>query len=82
MTDTKKIENRASSAGLGCMSVVGIVFVVLKLTGTEPVAGWSWWWVLSPFWLQFALGFVLITLMCFGLACFYTVKILVRGKDA
>lgn len=27
--------------------VLGIVFIVLKLTG---YIDWSWWWVLSPFW--------------------------------
>lgn len=29
------------------LSVLGILFVVLKLTG---VIGWSWLWVLLPFW--------------------------------
>lgn len=28
--------------------VLGIVFVVLKLTG---VISWSWWWVTCPFWI-------------------------------
>ena len=27
-----------------------IVFVVLKLTG---VIDWSWWWVMSPLWINF-----------------------------
>lgn len=38
------------------MTVVGIVFLVLKLLAIEPVAHWSWVWVLCPFWIPFALG--------------------------
>ncbi|KJS71882.1 MAG: TIGR04438 family Trp-rich protein [Serpentinimonas sp.] len=29
--------------------VFGLILLVLKLAGVEPVAQWSWWWVLSPF---------------------------------
>ena len=31
---------------MSLLSVLGVVFVVLKLTA---VIDWSWWWVLSPF---------------------------------
>jgi len=37
-----------------------VVFVVLKLVG---VIGWSWWWVLAPFWGSFALGLVVLALL-------------------
>ena len=81
--DRKTAEDRTSKAGLGCMSVIGIVFVVLKLTGTGPVANWSWWWVLSPFWLQFALGFTLIALVAaVELVFFGAIKDPDRKKDA
>jgi len=29
--------------------ILGLIFLVLKLAGVDPVAQWSWWWVLSPF---------------------------------
>lgn len=29
--------------------LLGIALLVLKLLGIEPVAGWTWWVVLSPF---------------------------------
>lgn len=32
--------------------ILGIVFIVLKLTS---VITWSWWWVLAPFWIHFIL---------------------------
>ena len=38
------------------LGLLGIVFIVLKLT---HCIDWSWWWVLTPFWLPvvaFAIG--------------------------
>lgn len=40
---------------MGCLTVIGIVFVVLKVLAVEPVAHWSWLWVLCPFWAPIAL---------------------------
>jgi MFS family permease len=34
-----------------------VAFIVLKLT---KVIDWSWWWVLSPFWIPLVLGLVMI----------------------
>ena len=48
------------SGGLGLASVLTIVFVVLKLTGT---IAWSWWWVLSPLWISFALWTAIVVLV-------------------
>ena len=36
------------SSGIGATGLLGIAFIVLKLVG---VIGWSWVWVLSPFWI-------------------------------
>lgn len=44
-------ENKSSS-GIGFFGLLGIVFVVLKLTNTID---WSWWWVTLPFWGGFAI---------------------------
>lgn len=44
-----------SSGGFGLTTAVFLVFLVLKLTGTGPVADWSWWWVTSPLWIPYAL---------------------------
>ncbi|AWN03995.1 hypothetical protein PBI_PEREGRIN_170 [Rhodococcus phage Peregrin] len=44
------------SARIGLPSILGIVFIVLKLLG---VITWSWIWVLAPFWISF-IAFVLI----------------------
>lgn len=50
-------ESRAAYSGIGFSGLLGIVFIVLKLTG---VINWSWWWVLAPLWGQFLLGLVLL----------------------
>lgn len=48
--------NQSGTGGLSLVSVITVVFVVLKLTHNID---WSWWWVLSPLWMSFGL-FVLL----------------------
>lgn len=38
-----------TGTGLGLTNVLGLIFITLKLTDN---INWSWWWVLSPFWIQ------------------------------
>lgn len=40
------------SGGIGFIGLLTIVFIILKLIGKID---WSWWWVLSPLWITFAL---------------------------
>lgn len=44
---------------MGICSVLGLIFVTLKLT---DVIAWSWLWVLLPFWGPIAVGVVLVFL--------------------
>lgn len=46
-----------SSGGIGVAGLLGVAFIVLKLTG---VIAWSWWWVLAPFWIPLAIGIVVL----------------------
>lgn len=39
--------NNNSSSGVGFMSILFIVFLVLKLC---KVITWSWWWITAPLW--------------------------------
>lgn len=41
--------------GIGFVGVLQIVFLTLKLCGQ---INWSWWWVLSPFWIAFVLAVI------------------------
>ncbi len=54
-------KSNSSSGGIGIFSLLGVVFVVLKLCG---VINWSWWWVTAPFWAPFAL------VLAIGIPCF------------
>jgi phosphoglycerol transferase MdoB-like AlkP superfamily enzyme len=51
------------SSGISIGGILGVAFVVLKLTG---VINWSWWWVTAPFWAPLAVALV-VMLVCFGI---------------
>ena len=38
-------EEKNSGRSVGTMTILQVVFLVLKLTGNID---WSWWWVMSP----------------------------------
>ena len=38
----------SDNKGLGICTVLGLIFITLKLTG---LISWSWIWVLSPIWI-------------------------------
>lgn len=44
---------------LSFMSIIFIVFLILKLCG---VIGWSWWWITCPLWIP-AILFTLILII-------------------
>ena len=52
-----------SSGVISLFGMLAIVFMTLKLTQIGPVATWSWWWVLSPIWIPFALSILILLVM-------------------
>ena len=48
------------SGGIGFTGVLTIIFIVLKLIG---IIEWSWVWVLSPLWIGFILGVILLAIL-------------------
>ena len=58
--------NVSCSGNIGVLGLLGIVFVVLKLT---EVIDWSWWWVTAPFWGGFAL-IIVVALVVYLLGAF------------
>jgi len=46
----------SSSSGIGFAGLLTIVFIVLKLLDKID---WSWWWVLSPLWIGFAIALLI-----------------------
>jgi len=49
----------ATTGGITFFGLLGIVFIVLKLL---HVIEWSWFWVLAPLWMPFALVLLLVLL--------------------
>jgi hypothetical protein len=49
-----KMSNQKVSVNLGgsFTTLLAVLFIGLKLTGH---IAWSWWWVLSPIWIPFAI---------------------------
>ena len=47
-----------TKSGIGFVGLLTIVFITLKLL---KVIEWSWWWVLSPIWIDIILAIVLAT---------------------
>jgi len=52
----------AKSSGIGFTSLLLLTFIILKLTKTID---WSWWWVLSPFWIPFGLVLLILLVVVF-----------------
>jgi hypothetical protein len=45
---------------IGLMSLLGLLFVALKLTGAIK---WSWVWVLAPFWIPIAITALMLAIV-------------------
>lgn len=53
------------SGGISFCGLLTIVFIAAKLVGA---ISWSWWWVLAPLWIPWALVIVLATIWLLVLA--------------
>ena len=54
-------ENKSSaSGGIGFCGLLGIVFIVLRLTG---IINWSWIWVLAPIWIPIAIVILVLIIV-------------------
>ena len=58
-------DKNVRNSGMGFISVLTLIFVVLKLTNN---ISWSWVWVLSPIWIS-----IILMIFIFGI-------ILVAGR--
>jgi hypothetical protein len=58
----RSIARRIRNLAQNVSTIVMLAFIVLKLVG---VIAWSWWWVLSPLWIN---GIVLAAMLCAVLA--------------
>ena len=56
------MDNKAKQGGLGIVSVLTIIFIVLKLLGVK----WSWIWVLSPIWISAVIVVAVFSVILIG----------------
>ena len=52
--------NNKVGGGIGFTGLLTLIFITLKLIG---VINWSWWWVLSPLWISFGIGLVVLAVI-------------------
>lgn len=57
------MDNKAKQGGLGIVSVLTIIFIVLRLLG---VIQWSWIWVLSPIWISAVIAVAVFSVILIG----------------
>lgn len=55
--------SNSSSGGVGLFTLLGIVFITLKLTGH---IAWPWHWVLLPLWGPIA-ALLMVAVFCFAM---------------
>ncbi|HUH31581.1 MAG TPA: hypothetical protein VLZ55_09510 [Rhodanobacter sp.] len=53
-------ESKSSSGGIGFAGLLAVLFIGLKLTGAIT---WSWWWVLSPLWIGWAIVLLVVAVV-------------------
>ena len=51
------MDNNTSTGGISICTVLFLIFLVLKLTGTIT---WSWLWVLAPIWIPVAFWLIIV----------------------
>jgi hypothetical protein len=71
MKDTTKPRTTVwghTPVGYKLASSAAILIVVLKLFGVQPMANWTWFWILSPFWI---IGILAIVVALGMFAIFY-----------
>jgi len=86
MTDKKG--RKSSSGGMGTVTLLWVIFLILKLT---HVIDWKWLWVFSPIWISAsaAVGLGLLFLLVVGLILLAAIigiankesKVIVKTKE-
>ena len=62
------VEVKVNPTGVGFCSLLGLLFIGLKLGG---VINWSWWWVTCPLWIGIAV--FIATLVVLGVVAVFLV---------
>ena len=73
------MSNAAASGGTSVATLLGVAFIVLKLT---HYIDWRWRWVLAPFWIPmlFVLVIIVFIAVCFVVAHSFGGRLTVRRR--
>ena len=53
-------DTNTGRTGIGFVGILQLIFIAFKLAN---IIKWSWWWVLAPIWVSFALGLLLAVIV-------------------
>jgi hypothetical protein len=53
-------KSATSSGSISFAGLLAVLFIGLKLTGAIT---WSWWWVLSPLWIGWAIVLFIVAIV-------------------
>lgn len=70
-------KSNSTSGGVGILTVLFIVFLVLKLSG---LISWSWWWVTCPLWCPLVIAICVLLIASF-IAILVLIKQHLRKKN-
>lgn len=59
--------SKSKTASFPILGILGLIFVTLKLAEIGVVATWSWWAVLSPFWVPLAIVLAIFAVVGVGM---------------
>ena len=59
-SNSDKSRSSAAGGGTSILTVLQIIFIVLKLAGIGNFANWSWWKVLIPTWIGLGLFLIVV----------------------
>ena len=57
------MDSKHSSGGIGILTVIQVVFIILKLLGIAPVANWVWSVVLIPLWINLGIAAIALIIL-------------------
>ncbi len=79
--ETVKTVNNINNSSFPAFSLLGLIFVLCKIFEVAPIAAWSWWLVILPFFIPLFLiiAFVLLILVGAGVVLFIALLIDVFG---
>lgn len=59
--------SKSKTVSFPILGILGLIFVTLKLAEIGVVATWSWWAVLSPFWVPLAIVLAIFAVVGVGM---------------